>query len=171
MVAPFYRAMQGILRTVGPEDAAAIAAIYNEYVLHTTYSYETEAVSVEAMRGRIEAIAADYPYYVYEQEGEIIGFCYAHPFHERAAFRYTLETTVYLKRGCTGRGLGRLLMLPLIEECRRRGYHTLLACLSDENVASEKFHESLGFRVCARMHETGYKFGRWVGLTDLELHL
>lgn len=163
--------MQGRLRTVRLEDAAAIAAIYNEYVLHTTYSYETEAVGTDAMRRRIEAIAAAYPYYVYEQDGELVGFCYAHPFHERAAFRYTLETTIYLKRGWTGRGLGRLMMRALINECRQRGYHTLLACLCDENVVSEKFHESLGFRVCARMHETGYKFGRWVGLTDLELLL
>lgn len=163
--------MEGSLRNVRLEDAAAVAGIYNEYVLHTTYSYETEAVGEEVMRGRIAALSAGHPYYVYEQQGEVIGFCYAHPFHERAAFRYTLETTIYLKRGHTGKGIGRFMMQTLIAECRRRGYHTLLACLSDENTASEKFHESLGFRVCARMHETGCKFGRWIGLTDLELHL
>jgi len=163
--------MDTMIRTVRPDDAAAIADIYNEYVLHTTYTYEIDAVSEEDMRRRILGISATHPYYVCEREGLVLGYCYAHPFHERAAFRYTLETTVYLRKGYTGQGLGHMLMDKLIGECRRRGYHTLLACLGSENVGSEKFHERLGFKVCARMHETGFKFGRWIGITDLELHL
>lgn len=163
--------MAATLREATPNDAAAIAGIYNEYILHTTYTFEIEPLSELQMRQRMESIVSSYPYYVCEEKGQICGFCYAHPFHERAAFRHTLESTVYLARGAEGRGLGKMMMQTLIRECRRRGYHVLLACITSENETSLRFHESLGFTRCAHFHEVGYKFDRWIGVIDYEIIL
>ena len=109
-----------MIRPVTPHDAAAIAALYNHYVLHTTASFEEEAVPVEAMRRRIEETAARWPYLVWEEQGRVKGYCYAHPWKARPAYRHTLETTVYLDPACTGRGIGTRLMHALIGECRGR---------------------------------------------------
>ena len=110
-----------MIRPVTPHDAAAIAALYNHYVLHTTASFEEEAVPVEAMRRRIEETAARWPYLVWEEQGRVKGYCYAHPWKARPAYRHTLETTVYLDPACTGRGIGTQLMQALVADCRRRG--------------------------------------------------
>ena len=79
------------------------------------------------MRERMAAISASYPYLVYLVDDEVAGYCYAHAWKERAAYRYTLETTVYLSPGYKGKGIGRLLMERLIEECRAGGFHALIA--------------------------------------------
>ena len=85
-----------MIREVRPEDTGSITAIYNEYVAHSVITFETEPVREEEMRSRITGIVSHFPYFVYETEGKIAGYCYAHAWKERAAYRYTLETTVYL---------------------------------------------------------------------------
>lgn len=160
-----------MIRNVRPEDAEAIAAIYNEYVIGTTISFETEPLTVAAMAARIDRLAADFPYFVYETEAGVVGYCYAHLWKERAAYRSTLETTIYLAAGHTGRGIGGQLMRRLIDECRRRGYHALLACITADNNSSIALHEKLGFRRVSEYHEVGRKFGRWLGVEDYELLL
>lgn len=92
------------IRIVTPQDAAQIAAIYNKYVLHTDISFETEPLSADEMRGRIESISANFPYYVYEEDGRVLGYCYVHPWKERAAYNQTLETTIYLSIDMQGHG-------------------------------------------------------------------
>ena len=131
-----------MIRKVTPHDAAAITAIYNEYILHSTISFETEPLTTEAMRDRIAHIADHYPYFVAEEAGTVVGYCYAHPWKERAAYGHTLETTVYLSPLGQNKGLGRELMLRLIEECRRQGYRALIACITGNNEASRAFHAS-----------------------------
>lgn len=158
-----------MIRPVTPHDAAAIAALYNHYVLHTTASFEEEAVPVEAMRRRIEETAARWPYLVWEEQGRVAGYCYAHPWKARPAYRHTLETTVYLDPACTGRGIGTRLMHALIGECRGRGAHALVACITADNTASRRLHERLGFRQVSEFHEVGFKHGRWLGVVDYEL--
>lgn len=159
------------LRKVREEDAAQIAAIYNVYVTSTTVSFETEPVSVEQMRGRIAAISADFPYFVYELQGRVAGYCYAHPWKERAAYSQTLETTVYLSGDCCGMGIGTSLMRRLIGECRSRGFHTLVACITAENERSIAFHKSLGFEQASHFVQVGRKAGRWLDVVDLTLLL
>lgn len=158
-----------MIRPATPHDAAAIAALYNHYVLHTTASFEEEAVPVEAMRRRIEETAARWPYLVWEEQGRVAGYCYAHPWKARPAYRHTLETTVYLDPACTGRGIGTRLMHALIGECRGRGAHALVACITADNTASRRLHERLGFRQVSEFHEVGFKHGRWLGVVDYEL--
>ena len=122
-----------MIRKVDLEDAKAITAIYNEYVINSTATFETEPVAVEDMRERITQISANFPYFVYEIDNEVVGYCYAHLWKERAAYRYTLETTVYLSTKHIGKGIGRLLMQRLIEKCRESGYHALIACITKGN--------------------------------------
>ena len=119
-----------MIREVRPEDTGSITAIYNEYVAHSVITFETEPVREEEMRSRITGIVSHFPYFVYETEGKIAGYCYAHAWKERAAYRYTAETTVYLSPAYTGRGIGTLLMQKLIEESRNKNYRALIACIS-----------------------------------------
>lgn len=163
--------MKGQIRRVAPEDAGRLAAIYNEYVLTTTISFETEAVTEAEMRSWIEAITSAFPYFLYEYDGVVQGYCYAHPWKERAAYAKTLETTVYLAPEACGQGIGEALMRRLIEDCRARGFHSLIACVTAENTTSVRFHERLGFRPVSRFAEVGLKFGRWIDVIDLELIL
>lgn len=160
-----------MIRSVTASDAAAIAAIYNEYVLHTTISFETELVSNAAMQKRIIQIAADYPYLVAEEGGRIIGYCYAHPWKERAAYFRTWETTVYLHPQHQGRGIGIRLMQELIDRCRAAGCHALIACITADNTASREFHRRLGFSQVSHFPQVGSKFGRLLDVVDYQLIL
>ncbi|HIZ26128.1 GNAT family N-acetyltransferase [Barnesiella sp. An55] len=161
-----------MIREVNPQtDAAAITGIYNEYILHSTISFETQPLTVEAMHDRIAHIANQYPYFVAEEGGVIVGYCYAHPWKERAAYGHTLETTVYLSPESQSRGIGKQLMLKLIGECRARGYRALIACITGNNEASRTFHERLGFSQVSLFKEVGYKLGQWLDVVDYELLL
>lgn len=85
-----------MIRKVTPDDAQAITDIYNPFITHTTVTFETEPVSVDEMRRRIVTLSADYPYYVYEHQGQVLGYCYLHAWKPRAAYARTLEVTIYL---------------------------------------------------------------------------
>lgn len=160
-----------MIREVRPDDAAQIAGIYNRYILETTISFETQPLSAEDMRIRIEEISSYFPYFVAENNGKLTGYCYAHPWKERAAYCKTLETTIYLASEAKGRGLGARLMTQLIKECRKRGYHALIACITAENEESCQFHERLGFKKVSHFEQVGQKFGRWLDVADYELIL
>ncbi len=160
-----------MIRQVEFQDAKAITDIYNEYVLHSVATFDTEPVQEEEMRARITEISSHFPYFVYEEDKEITGYCYAHTWKERSAYRYTLETTVYLSPGHTGKGIGMLLMQRLIEACRENGYRALIACITEGNEASNILHERLGFKQVSRFTKVGLKFDRWLDVADYELLL
>lgn len=159
------------IRPVSLSDAEAIVEIYNHFITDTTITFETEPVTKEEMTRRIREISAHFPYFVYERGGKILGFCYAHLWKERAAYSKTLETTVYLHRDATHQGIGSLMMRHLIDLCRTQGYHALIACITQGNETSIRMHEKLGFRQAAEYKQVGNKFGRWLGVVDMELLL
>ena len=160
-----------MIRRAEPSDAAAIAAIYNEYIAHSVITFDTEPVSIGAMQTQISELSAHYPYFVYELDGQVVGYCYAHPWKRHAAYGHTYETTIYLAPGYDGRGFGRMLMEALIEACRQTGCHALIACITADNTASFALHERLGFRAVSHFEQVGYKFGRWLDTVDYELVL
>lgn len=160
-----------MIRPVTAADAAAIAAIYNEYVRHTTISFETEPLTPEAMRARIEEYAARCPYLVDEENGIITGYCCAHPWKERAAYFRTWETTVYLHPQHQGRGIGTRLMQELIGRCCAAGCHALIACITADNTASREFHRRLGFSQVSHFHQVGCKFDRLLDVVDYQMLL
>lgn len=160
-----------MIRRVRKDDAPAIARIYNHYVADTDISFETEPVSDSDMLARIEAISARFPYLVCEIDGEVAGYCYVHQWKERAAYCHTLETTVYLAPDRTGAGIGRSLMMRLIEECRMTDCHALVACITGGNEPSCRLHENLGFSRVSHFLRVGRKHGKWLDVVDYELLL
>lgn len=160
-----------MIREVKLEDAAAIAAIYNEYVLNTTITFEKEEVSVEEMSRRIKDFSAHFPYFVYEEEGNVVGYAYIHAWKTRAAYAQTREITIYMKSDCRGRGIGPALLSHLIETCKQQEVHVLIACITEGNTASIALHEKFGFKQVADYKEVGNKFDRWIGVSDYELIL
>lgn len=160
-----------MIREVKLDDCKAIAEIYNEYVLHSTITFETEPVTNETMQDRIQKLSEKYPYYVYEEKGDIIGYCYAHDWKQKAAYKHTLETTIYLSPNNKGKGIGTLLMQYLIEQCKQRGYHSLIACITEGNEASNHLHLKLGFEQVSHFREVGMKFDKWLDVVDYELLL
>ena len=161
-----------MIRPIRIEDAAAVAAIYNHYIEHSTATFDTEPLSDRQMLSRLEAIVGRRPGSVSLSEaGEFQGYAYAHPWKEKAAYRYTLETTIYLAPRFVGQGIGRALLSYLVEGCRREGYRSLIACITQGNVASEVLHRKMGFRPVSRFVQVGTKFGRWIDVADYQLLL
>ena len=160
-----------MIRTVRPDDAQDIASIYNDYIEHTTITFETTPVSTVEMRERIATISAQYPYFVYEESGKTIGYCYASTWKKREAYRHTVESTVYIETAFQGRGIGEMLMRRLIDELKTASFHAVIACITVPNPASVHLHEKLGFRRVSEFKEVGYKFGQWLDVGDWELIL
>ena len=160
-----------MIRHAKTNDARAIADIYNEYVLHSVATFETEAVTETEMRRRITDISASFPYLVAEKDGRILGYAYAHLWQERAAYRYTWETTVYVSSQALHQGIGLSLMAQLIEACRRPDCHVLIACITHGNAASYALHDKLGFKQVAYYEKVGEKFGLRLDVTNWELIL
>ncbi len=160
-----------MIRFVKSEDAAAIAAIYNYYVLESTISFEVEPLSTEEMRARIEQTAAECPCLVWEADGQVLGYAYAHRWKERAAYAGTWEVTIYLHPQSCGQGAGSLLLEKLVADCRRAGCRSLIACITGENEVSRKFHARHGFRQVSHFNRVGMKFGRLLDVVDYQLEL
>lgn len=160
-----------MIRPVKLQDAKAITDIYNEYILHSVATFDTEPLEEEEMRSRLGNISEHFPYFVYETDNKVVGYCYAHGWKERTAYRYTLETTVYISPAHTGKGIGKQLMQQLIKACREGGYHALIACITEGNEASNRLHEKLGFKQVSHFRQVGLKYGRRLDVVDYELIL
>ncbi|WP_420546895.1 GNAT family N-acetyltransferase [Curvivirga sp.] len=153
------------IRPTELSDIPAITEIYAHHVAYGSASFEEEPPSAEEMTRRYNLIQSkNQPYYVVESnKGEIMGYCYAGSFRERNAYRFTIETTLYLKPGAEGHGLGGLMLDTLIEECSKRGYRQMVAVIGDSaNAGSIGVHKSRGFNMIGTMPGTGFKHGRWV---------
>ncbi len=160
------------IRRANEQDIGQITAIYNHYVLHSTASFETVAVSRQEMARRMDEITRTCDYFVaQDDEGSILGYCYAHPWKERQAYARSYETTVYVHPDRLHEGIGRSLLEKLISACRQRDIHILIACITAENEASIRLHERFGFTRVSLFREVGYKFGRFLDVADLELIL
>jgi phosphinothricin acetyltransferase len=149
------------LRAATPADAAAIAAIYGHYVTGSTVSFETEPPTVAEMRARIEACGDRYPWLVAEEDA-LLGYAYATAFRPRLAYRYAVETTVYLAPGAGGRGIGRALYGSLIATLEAQGFAQAIGAVTLPNPASVRLHEKLGFTEAGIYRQVGYKLGCWL---------
>jgi phosphinothricin acetyltransferase len=161
-----------MIRSATPADAAVIAAIYNHYVAATTVTFEEEPVTADDMAVRIATLArAGLPWLVIEQAGAVAGYAYASKWRERSAYRFSVESTVYLHKDRTGRGLGALVYAALLDELRERELRTVIAGIALPNQASVSLHERLGFAQVARFKEVGRKFDRWADVGYWQLAL
>lgn len=154
------------------EDARAVSEIYNYYVQHTVCSFETEPVSVPEMERRMaDVIEAGLPFYVGEEDGTVVGYCYLHPWKSKAAYDTTVETTVYLDPRCLGAGRGTALYERLLSGIDRRRIHALIACICLPNPQSVRLHERMGFRQVSHFKAVGRKFDTWQDVGDWQLLL
>ena len=154
------------IRAATPDDAASISEIYAPYVRASAVSFEAEVPDPDEIAVRMTSGANLYPWLAAEEDKSILGYAYGAAFRTRHAYRFTVETTVYLRAAAQGRGVGRLLYLPLLELLERQGFTQAIAALALPNDASVKLHERLGFRHAGTYGQVGFKLGRWwdVGL-------
>ena len=161
-----------MIRHATPSDAEAIRGIYNHYVLHTTVSFEEEAVAPEEMARRVEAVAAaQLPWLVLEEEGRLVGYACATPWKTRSGYRYSVESSVYLEPPALGKGHGSRLYSELLAELRSRSLRTVIGGIALPNEGSVRLHEKLGFRKVAHFQSVGWKLGRWVDVGYWQLML
>jgi phosphinothricin acetyltransferase len=154
------------VRLARPHDAATVAAIYAPYVTDTFVSFEDEAPREAEMARRMASGGDLYPWLVAEEEGRVLGYASASAFRARAAYRYAVETSVYLAIDACGRGLGRLLYGRLIGLLERQGFAQAIGAVTLPNPASARLHEALGFAEAGVYLDVGWKCGGWrsVGL-------
>jgi phosphinothricin acetyltransferase len=161
--------MSAAIRSARAADAAAIASIYNWYVEHTTVTFEEEPVTAAAMAERIAGVLAAHDWLVLERGGELLGYAYAGRYHARAAYRHATESTIYLRHGLEGQGLGTKLYTELVARTLGRGYRHLVGVVALPNEASVRLHEKLGFVKVGHFARIGRKFERWVDVGHWQL--
>ncbi|HEY6900498.1 MAG TPA: GNAT family N-acetyltransferase [Puia sp.] len=161
-----------IIRSATEADIPALSDIYNQVILNTTAVYSYEAQTLEMRRAWYEGKMKDgYPVFVAEEDGVVVGFSSYGPFRAWAAYKYTVENSVYVADGQRGKGIGKLLIQPLIDSARGAGMHAIIAGIDAANDASVALHASFGFKEVGLFKEVGYKFGRWLDLKFMELVL
>ena len=164
-----------LIRSATVEDADKILDIYAYYVENTAITFEYDVPSLEEMKSRISKTLKKYPYLVLLYDNKIMGYAYAGPFKERAAYDWSVETTVYLAHDAVKCGLGKKIYLALEEALKEMGILNLYACIGypieeDQYLTknSAQFHEHLGYTTVGRFHKCGYKFNRWYDMIWME---
>ena len=159
------------IRDVEPRDAGAIVRIYNRYIRDTIVTFEEDEISAADMAARIAHVRASLPWIVAEQGGAILGYAYARKFHERAAYRNTVESTIYVDEAAQRKGIGTNLYTALLDRLRAQGLRTALALIALPNAPSVALHEKCGFKKAAHLEKVGFKFGRWIDVGYWQLLL
>jgi phosphinothricin acetyltransferase len=152
-----------VIRSAIEGDSHALAAIYNHYVLDTVVTFEEHPVSSREMSDRIDKVLGDsLPYLVAVEDDTVVGYAYAAKWHQRSAYRYSVETTIYLDSSCVGKKLGSKLYSVLLDHLAERGMHVAMGGIALPNDRSVALHEKLGFKKVAHYAEVGFKFDRWI---------
>lgn len=161
------------IRAARREDVPAILGIYNDAVLKITATYDHEPQTLgERITWYESTIARGFPVIVAEDpSGRIAGWGALGPFRAKEGYRYTAENSVYVEEGARGRGIGRRLLVELIEAGRKIGLHAIVAGIDSEAEVSIALHASLGFIEVGRLPQVGYKFDRWLDVVFMELLL
>jgi L-amino acid N-acyltransferase YncA len=160
-----------MLRDAEPSDADAICSIYNEYILNTTITFEETPLKAEEMASRICLVTQSYPWLVYEEDSRIVGYAYAGKWKERSAYRYSVETAIYMDSRHVGKGIGTQLMKELLKRLKAASLHSVISGIALPNPASIALCERFGFKKIAHFSEVGYKMNRWVDVGYWELLL
>ncbi len=164
-----------VIRVAAVEDAEKLLQIYAPYVINTAITFEYEVPTVQEFRKRICHVLKRYPYLVAEKNGELLGFAYASAFHERAAYDWAVETSIYICMNRRKMGIGRKLHDCLEKLLKEQGILNLNACIAyprseDEYLTknSVEFHTHLGYRLVGEFYQCGYKFNRWYNMVWME---
>ena len=159
-----------LIRKADWDDLPQLLDIYNDIILHTTAVYDYEPHTLEMREAWFKTKKEqNFPVFVAEEENKIVGFSSIGPFRAWAAYKYSVENSVYVAAAQRGRSIGKLLIPPLIDAARELKMHTIIAGVDATNEASIKLHEHFGFREVAHFKEVGWKFERWLDLKFLQL--
>ena len=160
-----------MIRIAVEEDVPAMLAIYAPYILTTTYTFEYEVPAQEEFLNRFRGITSQFPWLVWEEDGEILGYAYGSAPFERSAYRWCAEDSLYLSPEARGKGIGKKLLAVLEELLKIQGYHRIYAIITAENQISLNFHRKMGYSTVGHFPDCGWKFGRWLGVTWLDKEL
>jgi L-amino acid N-acyltransferase YncA len=151
-----------IIRQATEQDGPTISRIYNSYILNSVITFETEAVNPTEMGRRIREKIAQFEWIVGVLAEKIIGYAYYGHYRERAAYRQTVESTIYLDPEKVGKGYGQELYRRLITTAQNHGYHEMIGVIALPNLPSSGLHSRLGFREVGVLKNVGFKFGRFI---------
>ena len=160
-----------MIRFATERDIPEILEIYAPYILNTAYSFEYTVPTLEEFTERFRSYTSQFPWLVWEEAGQILGYAYASAPYSRAAFGWCAEPTVYLTPEARGKGIAAALYEALEKILKIQGYQVLYALITAENSASVRFHEKCGYHLQADFPNCGFKFGRWLGLYWMEKRL
>ena len=163
------------IRIAKIEDAEKLLDIYTPYITDTAITFEYTVPSLNEFKERIKNTLKKYPYIVAERNKEIVGYAYAGPFKERAAYDWAVETTIYVKKDCQKSGIGKKLYSALEKALAMQNILNLNACIGYPEVEDEyltknsvEFHNHLGYKLVGKFNKCGYKFGRWYDMVWME---
>lgn len=162
------------IRDAVEADLPYVREIYNHYVANSTVTFDEDAMTLAEWREKFARGAKQgMPFLVaVSPAGEVLGYALVSPWKAKAAYRYTVENSIYLRPASTGKGLGRALLDALLDACRDAGIREVIAVIADRGAdASIAMHERFGFREIGRMGRVGFKFGRWLGTVLLQKSL
>jgi len=158
-----------MVRKVLVEDGGQIAEIYNYYILNTTVTFEEQELSETQMKERIEKISSSFPYLVFEENGIILGYAYATEWRVRSAYRYSVESSVYVHKDVHGKGIGKQLYTELLNQLKAKRIHAVIGGIVLPNPISISLHEKFGFIKVAQFKEVGFKYHQWLDVGYWEL--
>ena len=160
-----------MIRIAEERDVPEMLSIYGPYILNTTHTFEYVVPGVGEFLERFRQITRRHPWLVWEADGQILGYAYGSAPFERAAYRWSSETSVYLRPDAQGRGIGRRLYTALEKILALQGFLKNYAIITSENSPSLAFHKSLGYAIAAEMPGCAYKFGKKLGIVWMEKEL
>lgn len=155
-------------------DMPYVREIYNHYVANSTVTFDETPTSLKEMRSKFQhVLKLKMPFIVaVSPSGQILGYAYVYPWREKAAYRFTVENSIYLGPASTGKGLGSVLLQELIDRSRAAGIKEIIAVIADKGAdASIKMHQQFGFREIGHMGKVGFKFDRWLGTVLMQKSL
>lgn len=161
----------GTIRPALEADLAAINDIYNHYVLHSTCTYQEEPESMDGRRQWFRRHDEKHPIIVAEAGGKVVGWGSLSAYHERSAYRFTVENSIYVHNEHQRRGIGSMLLEELISRARRAGHRVIIAGIDSEQAGSRALHVKFHFEEAGRLSHVGFKFGCWLDVIYMELRL
>lgn len=158
-----------MVREVTLDDSNQLCEIYNYYILNTIATFEINPIDNAEMQNRIKNIKSKFPFIVYEEKGKILGYAYSTDWKTRSAYKFTVESSIYLKNSEIGKGLGFILYSELINLLKKIDIHSVIGGIALPNLVSIALHEKFGFEKIAHFKEVGFKFNKWVDVAYWEL--
>lgn len=165
------REVEFFIRDATVDDLGAICEIYNYYIANSVVTFDIDALKVSDWQDKYHWIKGlGFPFIVAQSDGgQVLGFAYVGPWRQKAAYRRTVEDSIYLRPAATGKHIGSTLMKDLINKSREAGIKEIIAVISDKGAESSiALHERFGFQSQGHLGKVGFKFGRWLGVVMLQ---